>query len=169
MKLFDLSLKLAGFPIKEAQKEFAEILSVPEKEYEDYIHQKKREIVDFHLQSNPFYKDLCKGKNVNDWNNLPILTKTNLQQPLSQRLSKGYNEKNVFVNKTSGSSGQPFIFAKDKPAHALTWASTIYRFGWYTIDFNTSYQARFYGIPKDFLGYRKERLKDFLSKRYRFR
>ena len=168
MKLFDLSLKLAGFPIKEAQKEFAEILSVPEKEYEDYIHQKKREIVDFHLQSNPFYKDLCKGKNVNDWNNLPILTKTNLQQPLSQRLSKGYNEKNVFVNKTSGSSGQPFIFAKDKPAHALTWASTIYRFGWYTIDFNTSYQARFYGIPKDFLGYRKERLKDFLSKRYRF-
>ena len=168
MKLFDLSLKLAGFPIKEAQKEFAEILSVPEKEYEDYIHQKKREIVDFHLQNNPFYKDLCKGKNVNDWNNLPILTKTNLQQPLSQRLSKGYNEKNVFVNKTSGSSGQPFIFAKDKPAHALTWASTIYRFGWYTIDFNTSYQARFYGIPKDFLGYRKERLKDFLSKRYRF-
>lgn len=168
MKLFDFSLKLAGFPIKEAQKEFAEILSVPEKEYEDYIHQKKREIVDFHLQNNPFYKDLCKGKNVNDWNNLPILTKTNLQQPLSQRLSKGYNEKNVFVNKTSGSSGQPFIFAKDKPAHALTWASTIYRFGWYTIDFNTSYQARFYGIPKDFIGYRKERLKDFLSKRYRF-
>ena len=168
MKLFDLSLKLAGFPIKEAQKEFAQILSVPEKEYEDYIHQKKREIVDFHLQSNPFYKDLCKGKNVEDWNDLPILTKTNLQQPLSQRLSKGYNEKNVFVNKTSGSSGQPFIFAKDKPAHALTWASTIYRFGWYTIDFNTSYQARFYGIPKDFIGYRKERLKDFLSKRYRF-
>ena len=168
MKLFDLSLKLAGFPIKEAQKEFAEILSVPEKEYEDYIHQKKREIVDFHLQNNPFYKDLCKGKNVEDWNDLPILTKTNLQQPLSQRLSKGYNEKNVFVNKTSGSSGQPFIFAKDKPAHALTWASTIYRFGWYTIDFNTSYQARFYGIPKDFIGYRKERLKDFLSKRYRF-
>lgn len=168
MKLFDLSLKLAGFPIKEAQKEFAEILSVPEKEYEDYIHQKKREIVAFHLQNNPFYKDLCKGKNVEDWNDLPILTKTNLQQPLSQRLSKGYNEKNVFVNKTSGSSGQPFIFAKDKPAHALTWASTIYRFGWYTIDFNTSYQARFYGIPKDFIGYRKERLKDFLSKRYRF-
>ncbi len=168
MKLFDLSLKLAGFPIKEAQKEFAEILSVPEKEYEDYIHQKKREIVAFHLQNNPFYRDLCKGKNVNNWNDLPILTKTNLQQPLSQRLSKGYNEKNVFVNKTSGSSGQPFIFAKDKPAHALTWASTIYRFGWYTIDFNTSYQARFYGIPKDFLGYRKERLKDFLSKRYRF-
>lgn len=168
MKLFDLSLKLAGFPMKEAKKLFDEILSVPENEYEDYIHQKKREIVAFHLQNNPFYKDLCKGKNVEDWNELPILTKTNLQQPLSQRLSKGYNEKNVFVNKTSGSSGQPFIFAKDKPAHALTWASTIYRFGWYAIDFNTSYQARFYGIPKDFIGYRKERLKDFLSKRYRF-
>jgi hypothetical protein len=30
MKLFDLSLKLAGFPIKEAQKHFDEILNVPE-------------------------------------------------------------------------------------------------------------------------------------------
>ncbi|MET0759880.1 MAG: phenylacetate--CoA ligase family protein, partial [Flavobacterium sp.] len=62
----------------------------------------------------------------------------------------------------------PFIFAKDKDCHALTWASIIYRFGWFGIDFNTSYQARFYGIPLDFIGNKKERLKDFLSKRYRF-
>ena len=168
MKLFDFSLQLSGFPINEAQKEFAKILTVPENEYETFIEKKKSEIVAFHLQNNSFYKDLCRGKSVENWNDLPVLTKTNLQQPLAQRLSEGYNEKNVFVNKTSGSSGQPFIFAKDKPAHALTWASTIYRFGWYNINFNTSYQARFYGIPKDFLGYRKERLKDFLSKRYRF-
>jgi phenylacetate-CoA ligase len=72
------------------------------------------------------------------------------------------------VNKTSGSSGDPFVFAKDKEAHALTWASIIHRFGWYGIDFNTSYQARFYGIPLDFIGYQKERLKDFLGQRYRF-
>jgi phenylacetate-CoA ligase len=50
----------------------------------------------------------------------------------------------------------------------MTWASNIYRFGWYGIDFNQSYQARFYGIPLDFLGYAKERIKDFLGKRYRF-
>jgi phenylacetate-CoA ligase len=37
----------------------------------------------------------------------------------------------------------------------------MYRFGWFGIDFNSSYQARFYGIPLDFIGYKKERFKDF--------
>ena len=87
---------------------------------------------------------------------------------MDERLSNGYSPKTVFVNKTSGSSGDPFIFAKDKDCHALTWASIIYRFGWYGIDFNKSYQARFYGIPLDFMGNKKERLKDFLSNRFRF-
>ena len=80
----------------------------------------------------------------------------------------GFPLKNVYVNKTSGSSGDPFIFAKDKFSHALTWANIINRFGWHGIDFNSSYQARFYGIPLDFIGNRKERFKDFLSNRFRF-
>jgi phenylacetate-CoA ligase len=87
---------------------------------------------------------------------------------LLERLSKGYSASNSYINKTSGSSGTPFIFAKDKYCHALTWASNKYRFGWYGIDFNSSYQARFYGIPMDFIGNKKERFKDFLSHRYRF-
>lgn len=168
MKLFDLSLKLAGFPMKEAQKHFAEILNVPESEYEAFIEKKKSEIVQFHLEHNSFYRNLCKGKNVENWNDLPVLTKTDLQQPLLKRLSNGYNEKNVFVNKTSGSSGTPFIFAKDKFSHALTWANIIYHFGWFGINFNHSFQARFYGIPLDFIGNKKERIKDILSNRYRF-
>ena len=98
MKLFDLSLKLAGFPMKEAQKHFAEILNVPESEYEAFIEKKKSEIVQFHLEHNSFYRNLCKGKNVENWNDLPVLTKADLQQPLEQRLSDGYTEKNVFVN-----------------------------------------------------------------------
>lgn len=168
MKLFDLSLKLAGFPMKEAQKQFTEILNVPENEYEDFIEKKKSEIVQFHLENNSFYRELCKNKDVKNWNDLPVLTKADLQQPLAQRLSKGYTEKNIFVSKTSGSSGTPFIFAKDKFSHALTWASTINLFGNHDIDFNSDFQARFYGIPKDFIGYRKERLKDILSNRFRF-
>lgn len=168
MKLFDLSLKLAGFPIKEAQKQFAEILKVPEDDYEVFIEKKKSEIVQYHLEHNSFYRGLCKCRNTVDWNDLPVLTKADLQQPLARRLSDGFTEKNVFVSKTSGSSGTPFIFAKDKFCHALTWASTIHLFGTHSIDFNRSYQARFYGIARDFISYRKERLKDILSNRYRF-
>lgn len=168
MKLFELSLQLAGFPIKKAQIIFDAILRIPENEYETYINQKKEEIVAFHLKNNSFYRKLCENKIDKNWNSLPVLTKADLQQPLSQRLSNGFTEKNIFVNKTSGSSGTPFIFAKDKYSHALTWASYIHLFGEHSIDFNSDFQARFYGIPKDFLGYKKERLKDFLSNRYRF-
>ncbi|MVO10625.1 phenylacetate--CoA ligase family protein [Flavobacterium sp. TP390] len=166
--LFELTLKINGFPIQKAKEDFASILKIEDDNYQKYIEEKRKEIVAFHLKNNVFYQNLVEKKQFNTWEDLPILTKKDLQQPLSERLSKTYSEKTVFVNKTSGSSGDPFIFAKDKEAHALTWASIIYRFGWYNINFNTSYQARFYGIPLDFLGYQKERLKDFLSKRYRF-
>ena len=166
--LFELTLKINGFPIQKAKEDFASILKIEDDNYQKYIEGKRKEIVDFHLKNNVFYQNLVGQNQFNKWEDLPIITKKDLQQPLSERLSKTYNEKVVFVNKTSGSSGDPFIFAKDKEAHALTWASIIYRFGWYNINFNTSYQARFYGIPLDFLGYQKERLKDFLSKRYRF-
>ncbi len=166
--LFDLTLKLNGFPIVKALAEFGTIISLPEEEHRAFIETKKQEIVAYHLQNNSFYKELVGSKNSITWNDLPILNKKNLQKPLSERLSEKYNPKTVFVNKTSGSSGDPFVFAKDKYAHAITWASIIYRFGWYKINFNTSFQARFYGIPLDFIGNKKERIKDLLSYRYRF-
>ncbi|TRX01759.1 phenylacetate--CoA ligase family protein [Flavobacterium gawalongense] len=165
--LFDLSLKINGFPMKEAKAELRKIVSFSEKEYSAFLENKKVEIVNFHLQNNPFYQELV-GSNSTDWDDLPVLNKRTLQKPLLERLSNGYSPKNSYVNKTSGSSGDPFIFAKDKYSHALTWASVIYRFGWYGIDFNRSYQARFYGIPMDFIGNKKERFKDFLGRRFRF-
>lgn len=166
--LFDLSLKLNGFPIKKAKAELNRIVNLSEEEYAIFLQNKKNEIVDFHLKNNSFYQGLVGNKIASNWGDLPILNKHNLQKPLEERLSKGYTLKNVYLNKTSGSSGTPFVFAKDKYSHALTWASNIMRFGWFGIDFNHSYQARFYGIPMDFIGYQKERFKDFLSGRFRF-
>lgn len=166
--LFDLSLQLNGFPMKEAKAELRKIVAFSEKEHEVFVENKKVEIVNFHLQNNAFYKDLVGITTFTSWEDLPVLNKKNLQKPLLERLSEGYSAKNSYVNKTSGSSGTPFIFAKDKYCHALTWASNIYCFGWYGIDFNTSYQARFYGIPMDFIGNKKERFKDFLGHRFRF-
>lgn len=167
-KLFDLTLKLNGFPIVKAQAEFDTIVSLSEEEHRAFIETKKQEIVDYHITNNSFYRELVGSKKSTAWNDLPILNKKNLQKPLTERLSKEYSPKSVFVNKTSGSSGDPFVFAKDKYAHAITWASIIHRFGWYKINFNTSFQARFYGIPLDFIGNKKERIKDLLSNRYRF-
>jgi len=168
ISLFDISLQLNGFPIKKAQAELDEIVNLSEEDYALFLQNKKEEIVAFHLQNNSFYKELVGSATASKWEDLPILNKQNLQKPLAERLSKGSTLKNVYLNKTSGSSGTPFVFAKDKYSHALTWASNIMRFGWFGIDFNHSYQARFYGIPMDFVGYQKERFKDFLSQRFRF-
>ena len=166
--LFDLTLQLNGFPMKEAKAELRKIVALSDAAHEKFIENKKQEIVAFHLENNAFYQELVGSKTFNNWNDLPILNKRNLQKSLLDRLSKGYSSKNSYINKTSGSSGNPFIFAKDKYSHALTWASNMYRFGWYGINFNNSYQARFYGIPLDFIGNKKERIKDFLVHRFRF-
>lgn len=168
LKIFDLSLKLNGFPLEKAKREYAKILAVPEDRYQEFIEEKKREIVEYHFENNGFYKSLVGDKLPQNWEDLPVLTKKDLQRPLEERLSRGYKIKNVYVNRTSGSSGNPFIFARDKFGHALIWASIIHRFGIHNIDFNTSLQARFYGMPLSFKGYYFIRIKDFLSNRYRF-
>ncbi|OXB24040.1 AMP-binding protein [Flavobacterium tructae] len=168
ISLFDISLQLNGFPIKKAKTQLDEIRNLSEEQYAYFLQNRKEEIVAFHLKNNSFYQELAGGNTKLEWENLPILNKQNLQKPLKERLSKGYTLKNVYLNKTSGSSGTPFVFAKDKHCHALTWISIFMRFGWYNIDFNRSYQARFYGIPMNFAGYYKERIKDFLTHRFRF-
>lgn len=168
MNIFDLTLLLNGFPIGKAKTMLQDIQSISDAAYPDYIEKRKKEIVSYHLKHNSFYKNLVGNTDVDDWNSLPVMTKKDLQQSLENRLSKGYHTKNVYVNKTSGSSGDPFIFAKDKLSHALTWAVIQDRFSWYGLNFNSSLQARFYGIPLDKNGYYKERFKDFFSKRIRF-
>ncbi|ALJ05568.1 AMP-binding protein [Pseudalgibacter alginicilyticus] len=168
MKLFNLSLQFNGFPLKKGQSILNDIHRKSNNEFTEYLNIRKKDIVSHHLKHNSFYKTFAKNANLNNWNTIPIMTKDHLQQPLEKRLSEGYNEKNVYINKTSGSSGNPFIFAKDRLCHALTWSVFINRYSWFNIDLNTSKQARFYGIPLNKKNYYKERFKDFLSNRYRF-
>ncbi|WP_239990712.1 phenylacetate--CoA ligase family protein [Marixanthomonas ophiurae] len=128
----------------------------------------RQKVFDYHLRENPFYQSFIGNKTIKKWEDVPVLTKSDLQTPLKQRLSNGFSNKNSYTSKTSGSSGTPLFFAKDKFCHAMTWAVIINRFGWHGVDLDASLQARFYGIPLDFKGYQKERLKDKLSNRYRF-
>jgi len=166
LRLFDFSLKINGFPIDKAKLALSKIQN--NTDFENYIKEKRQAIVLHHLQNTSFYKTIGTSIKLDDWNSVPIMTKSNLQQPLEQRLSQGYTKANVYINKTSGSSGDPFVFAKDKFCHALTWAIIQDRFSWFDLDFNRSKQARFYGIPLDKKGYYKERFKDVLGNRLRF-
>ncbi len=166
--IFDLTLRLNGFPIGRARRQLASILAVAEPDYAAFIERKKTDIAQHHLKHNAFYQSLAGNGAYEKWEDLPVMRKADFQRPLDERLSDGYSKKEVFINKTSGSSGDPMVFAKDKPCHALIWANIMRRFGWYGVDFNHSLQARFYGQPMDFLPRMVLRLKDFLSSRYRF-
>lgn len=168
MNWFQLALQLKSFPIKQAQQDFAQLVHIPDKDFSAYVETKKQEILTYHLKNNPFYASLVKNENKLNWESLPILTKQDLQQPLENRLSDAYSEKDIFINKTSGSSGTPFIFAKDKYAHAFTWSHILHLYKQYNIVPNQSFEARFYGIPYDFIGKTKERAKDWMAGRFRF-
>ncbi|SRX72508.1 phenylacetate--CoA ligase family protein [Aequorivita antarctica] len=167
MRLFDFSLFLKRFPIKRAKEELLQISEIKEADYEAFLSVKKAKIVNYQLEHNRFYRKKVKGS-FSDWESLPIMKKEDYQIPLQERLTKGFSEKNVYLNKTSGSSGNPIRFAKDKYSHAITWAYHMERFGWYGIDFNTSLQARYYGIPLDTIENKTVQLKDFLANRHRF-
>ncbi|TQD40771.1 phenylacetate--CoA ligase family protein [Haloflavibacter putidus] len=165
--LFEKVLQVKGFPLTEAKQQLQQIRQELESNSEDYSERKKWEIAKFHFDKNPHFRALLNGKFPENWSEIPIMTKQDLQKPLDERLSENYNKKDIFVNKTSGSSGNPFVFAKDKYAHALTWAHIIWLYSQYNIKMGSSLEARFYGIPKDFKGYYKERLKDFMANRFR--
>ena len=128
MNLFELTLRFNGFRIAEAKQRLQEIQKIPEKDYENYVFEARQKIVAFHLQENPFYKSFIGERDISRWEDVPVMQKSDLQKPLAQRLSYGFTPKNTYVNKTSGSSGHPFIFAKDKMCHALDLGRNIRSF-----------------------------------------
>lgn len=168
MNWFKISLQLNKYPINRAQKLLRKIQNIPESDYQNYLENQKNAIVRFHLTHNPFYRDFFGNRYFTNWEDVPVMQKSDLQRPLKERLSEGYRKRKIYVGKTSGSSGHPFIFAKDRFCHALTWAEFIDRYNWIGINLNKSLQARFYGIPLDFYGNLVERFKDRISLRRRF-
>lgn len=168
MNWFKISLQLNRFPINRAQKKLWEIQKIPTEDYENYVKEQRRSIVEYHLKNNTNYREFFNSTEFSSWDLVPVMQKKDLQKPLNLRLSNAFNKNNSYVGKTSGSSGHPFIFAKDRFCHALTWAEFIDRYHWREIDLNQSLQARFYGIPLDFYGNLVERFKDRVSLRRRF-
>ncbi|MDP5044687.1 MAG: phenylacetate--CoA ligase family protein, partial [Leeuwenhoekiella sp.] len=167
MNLTNLSLRFNGFDIASAKRKLEALKREVATDSAQYYIKRRSQILEFHLKNNSFYRNLLAG-NPTGWDSLPVLTKADLQKPLEERLSEGFSKRNSHVHKTSGSSGNPFIFAKDKYCHALTWASIQNLYLLAGVNLNTSYEARFYGIPQSGMPFYKERLKDVLSNRYRF-
>ena len=165
--LFKYSLKLNGFPIDKVNHNDKNQNSC------DILNsqiQRSQEIFEYHYRNNPFYRKFLDDNHFicSDWSSIPIIKKRDIQKPLEEILGDNYLNKNLHIHNTSGSSGTPFVFAKDKYCHANAWAyydQCLLDLG---INYGADLQARFYGIPKVGLSYWKERLKDKLAARYRY-
>lgn len=168
INLFDISLRLQNFPIAAARKELRLIQQNFAENPLAHQDKKKWEIYNHHLKNNKAYQNFVANKTINGWEDIPVLKKTDIQAPLRERLTDGYNSKNIHLHNTSGSSGTPFYFAKDKFCHAMTWAINYDRFAWHNVQIGKDIQGRFYGIPLSKSKYYKEKIKDILAARIRF-
>ena len=168
MNWFNWSLERQGYPLKQAEKDLAHLSGMDAEAFVVYQRRAKQDIVAHHLQHTPYYQKIV-GRNPNPaWDELPIMTKADLQAPLKDRLSQHFTPSRVHQHKTSGSSGHPFVFGKDRYCHARSWALIKRLYLDHDLRIGQDLEARFYGIPLGSIGYYKERLKDALAARYRF-
>lgn len=160
-------LKLTGYSISDAVTELSSIHNLDAIGYSNWYERKKWDIFDWHKNNNLFYTNILNNKMINSWTDVPILQKKDFQKDIATILAHTYSKSDSYISNTSGSSGHPFYFAKDKYAHAITWAEVFYLYGLHDIRIQDK-QARFYGIPLNKLSYYKERIKDYIGNRYRF-
>ncbi len=114
-------------------------------------------LVTYHRQKSAIYHNLCKDATT------PIIGKAELRR-IHAALEKN---RNVYKGKTSGSSGSPLFFFKDKWTHAFTWAVIRHYYAELGIQ-SGDLEARFYGMPLSGSSKWKEQLKDFVMNRKRF-
>lgn len=167
MSFLELSLKLKGFPLAKAENELKCIQSLSEEEFNKWHENKRWEIVRYHFANNNFYKSKIGSKLPDKWEDLPILVKSDYQKSEKNLISVTIDKKNLYTGYTSGSSGHPFSYAKDKFSHAMTWALIKDRYRYLDLSLDSK-QARFYGIAFERMDYIIEKTKDFLSNRVRF-
>jgi phenylacetate-CoA ligase len=167
MSFLEFSLKLKGFPLEAAENEIARLQRLSESEFSKWHSDKRWETARYHFTHNRFYKNKTGNKFPEIWEDLPVLQKSDYQNSAFSIISDTYNKKELYSGYTSGSSGHPFHYSKDKFAHAMTWALIKNRYMDYGLTLDSK-QARFYGIPFEKMDYMIERTKDFLSNRVRF-
>jgi len=167
MNLTELTLKLNGFNPEPFYAEFEKLKQLNAEEFQKVILDRKWEIFEFHQKNNQLYQNKIGTSPYKNWEDIPIMQKSDFQLPLNEMMSRGYEDSNVYKANTSGSSGHPMFFAKSKDSHARTWAYSIKRSRELGV-WKKGLEARFYGIPKNFSSYYFEKIKDFLLGRVRF-
>lgn len=168
MNLFKLVLLVQGFPLFRCKRLSQNIMSYSNEQLQQYQQDAKWEIFNFHKTNNTGYRYFLNESKPETWNEIPLLSKQNIQRPLAEIITLQYLNKSLYRNNTSGSTGIPFHFVKDKFCHSMTWALIFQKYESIGLRYGKSLQARFFGIPLSRKKYLKEQLKDWVASRVRF-
>lgn len=167
MTLFEIWMELAGFQLRQASQELTRLQSMPDLMFHNWQRDKAWQVAGHHYRTTDSYKRKVGSRLPEIWQELPIMHKSDFQKARNALISADFRNVAVYSASTSGSSGVPFQYCKDKSSHGFAWALIGERYGWHGINFGHK-QARFYGIPLERWSHIAETAKDMLMHRARF-
>ena len=160
-------MKIFGYDFKSAKNKIDTINSLSKEEFLLWQEEQKWKIIFFHNKNNLLYQSKLASKIPNEWSKIPIMEKKDFQSDLKKMISKGIKKNDLFIGSTSGSTGTPFFYAKNKFSHSMTWALTLNRYNFHDIKLR-SLEARFYGRSNKIEDKIKEKIKDIILNRFLF-
>ena len=160
-------MKILGYNFYKAKKNINDYKLLSIDESAEWQRKIKWDIAFFHFTHNKIYRNKVGPIFPDKWEDLPVMGKKDYQNSWDNILTKGYSKKNLYIANTSGSTGTPFFYAKNKFSHSMTWALTADRYSWYNLGLRSK-EARFYGRSIKFKTKVQERIKDLLMNRILF-
>lgn len=157
-------LKLLGFPVSKARLMFSEIPF--NGDLFNWQQRKAFEIFNYHYIQNNFYRNFV-GEEPSRWETIPVIKRNDLKGDPMQRIPEILVGEKLYFSNTSGSSGDPLFFVRDRLSHVMTWLNVERIYNDFDISINDK-QARMYGMSQRTFPKLKLRIKDKLSNRYRF-
>ncbi|PPR19543.1 MAG: hypothetical protein CFH43_00128, partial [Proteobacteria bacterium] len=112
-------LRLLGYNINQSIKDLNTLKLLSEDVFWEQQIQKRDKILQHHLRNTLWYGKFVGNVNNLDWSEIPIITKNDLQNFTLENNAKNHSIKRYYFANTSGSTGYPFSFWKDKPCHSL--------------------------------------------------
>lgn len=167
MSLFELYMKHNGYDLENAYNEVILLSKMNNSKLMYWKNEKKWEIFNYHIKYNSMYKNIIDNYSFDNWDEVPVIEKKFFQSNFINNLSDIYKNKDLYLANTTGSSGHPFMFAKNKYAHSISWAGVKLRYENIGVNYLAK-QARFLGIPVDKKSFIKEKIKDLIMNRKRF-
>jgi len=127
---------------------------------------KLKKLLDHTMLNNPFYINKYNGNNVYEsFYQLPVLTKEELRDNYKELISS-HSQNKLDLVETSGSTGVPLQFYRDRVVFGYTLASLYRAHRWWGIDVGYK-EAMLWGVPVSLKGKIKVKIKDLLLNRFR--